>query len=66
MPLAVNRSTTELKVEGFKMSDPKLSYFQQEDILHLTISDQPSDPLIYPSSMSASGVRVLPGRMMSQ
>lgn len=40
MPLAVNRSTTELKVEGFKMSDPKLSYFQQEDILHLTISEE--------------------------
>jgi uncharacterized protein YuzE len=27
-------------VEGIKMNNPKLSYFEKEDILHLAISDE--------------------------
>ena len=40
MQLAGNKSTTESKAEDIKMNDPKLSYFEKEDILHLAISDE--------------------------
>lgn len=36
----VSKLTTELKVEGLYMNDSKMSYFKDEDILHLAISEE--------------------------
>ena len=40
MPLHVNKSISELKQGGSSMNKTKMTYFKDEDILHIVISEE--------------------------